>query len=216
MCTPSRSAGTGTDRSRVRLMEGASAALTNDRPRVRSRMIAALLLGAAAIPMSAAGAQLPTYGVGRAPTAEEIAAWDLTIPPDGEGLPAGSGTAADGKVIYDKHCASCHGADGKDPKYYLLVGGRDTLATAKPMPTVGSFWQYATTLWSYMRRAKPIDEPGSLSADQVYAITAYLLFMNGIIGEHDVLDADALVRMEMPNRDGYVPDPRPEVVGTNR
>ena len=163
---------------------------------------------AASLPV--ADAQLPTYGVGRTPTPEEIAAWDLTIPPDGEGLPAGSGSAADGKFIYEKRCASCHGADGKDKKYYVLVGGRGTLATAKPVPTVGSFWQFATTLWSYMRRSKPIDEPGSFDANQVYAVTAYLLYINEIIGEHEVLDAAMLVKIEMPNRNGYVPDPRPD------
>jgi len=164
-----------------------------------------------ALPVLATNDQLPTYGVGRAPTPDEIAAWDLTIPPDGEGLPVGSGTPVLGKAIYMERCASCHGDDGKDPKYYVLVGGRGTLATAKPMLTVGSFWQYATTLWSYMRRSKPIDEPGSFNTDQVYAVTAYLLFLNDIIGEHDVLDATTLVQIRMPNRDGYVPDPRPDI-----
>ena len=178
------------------------------RRRVRRRLGAAILLTAASLPV--ADAQLPTYGVGRTPTPEEIAAWDLTIPPDGEGLPAGSGSVADGKFIYKRRCASCHGAEGKDKKYYVLVGGRGTLATAKPVPTVGSFWQFATTLWSYMRRSKPIDEPGSFDANQVYAVTAYLLYINEIIGEHDVLDAAMLVKIEMPNRNGYVPDPRPD------
>ena len=156
-------------------------------------------------------AQLPTYGVGRSPTAEEIKAWDLTIPPDGEGLPAGSGTAGLGKPIYAERCASCHGEKGEDPKYGRLVGGHGTLATAKPIQTIGSFWQYATTLWSYIRRAQPFDTPGSLTADQVYAVTAYLLYLNGIIGEHDVMNAQSLPLVKMPNRDGFVPDPRPDV-----
>lgn len=172
---------------------------------------AAVLLMLITLTILAAEAQLTTYGVGRVPTPEEIGAWNLTIPPDGEGLPMGSGTAVLGNLIYTERCASCHGDEGKDPKYYILVGGRGTLTTAKPVVTVGSFWQYATTLWSYIRRAKPIDEPGLFSADQVYAVTAYLLFLNDIIGETDVLDANTLVQIRMPNRDGYVPDPRPDV-----
>jgi len=156
-------------------------------------------------------AQLPTYGVGRPPTAEEVKAWDLTIPPDGQSLPPGSGTAALGQAIYEERCASCHGEKGEDPKYSRLVGGHGTLATDKPIRTIGSFWQYATTLWSYIRRAQPFDEPGSLTADQVYAVTAYLLHLNGIIGEQDIMDAKTLPLVKMPNRDGFVPDPRPDV-----
>jgi mono/diheme cytochrome c family protein len=155
--------------------------------------------------------QLPTYGVGRPPTAEEVQAWDLTIPPDGQGLPPGSGTAALGQAIYMERCASCHGEKGEDPKYNTLVGGRGTLTTDKPIKTIGSFWQYAPTLWSYIRRAQPVDNPGSLTDDQVYAVTAYLLHLNGIIGEQDVMGAKTLPLVKMPNRDGFVPDPRPDV-----
>jgi S-disulfanyl-L-cysteine oxidoreductase SoxD len=158
-----------------------------------------------------AAAQLPTYGVGRPPTAEEVRAWDLTIRPDGQGLPPGRGTAALGKPIYAERCASCHGETGEDPKYSRLVGGHGTLATDKPIRTIGSFWQYAPTLWSYIRRAQPYDNPGSLTPDQVYAVTAYLLHRNGIIGEQDVMDAQTLPQVKMPNRDGFVPDSRPDV-----
>ena len=158
-----------------------------------------------------AATQLPTYGVGRPPTAEEIQSWDLTIPPDGQGLPPGGGTAALGKPIYVERCASCHGETGEDPKYSRLVGSHGSLATAQPIRTIGSFWQYAPTLWSYIRRAQPFDEPGSLTPDQVYAVTAYLLHLNGIIGEQDVMDAQTLPLVKMPNRDGFVPDPRPDV-----
>jgi mono/diheme cytochrome c family protein len=160
---------------------------------------------------SSAAGQLPTYGVGRAPTAEEMKAWDLTIPPDGQGLPPGRGTAALGKPIYVERCASCHGEKGEDPKYSRLVGGHGSLVTAQPVRTIGSFWQYATTLWSYIRRAQPFDEPGSLTPDQVYAVTAYLLHLNGIVKEDEVVDAATLPRIRMPNRDGFVPDPRPDV-----
>ncbi|HSF32735.1 MAG TPA: cytochrome c [Candidatus Tectomicrobia bacterium] len=158
-----------------------------------------------------AAAQLSTYGVGRPPTAEEVKAWDLTIPPDGQGLPPGSGTVALGKPLFVERCASCHGETGEDPKYSRLVGGHGTLATDKPIRTIGSFWQYATTLWSYIRRTQPFDEPGSLTAKQVYAVTAYLLHLNGIIGEQEVMDAKTLPLIKMPNRDGFVSDPRPDV-----
>ena len=155
--------------------------------------------------------QLPTFGLGRAPTAEEIKKWDVTIPPDGRGLPPGSGTVAVGKTIFTERCASCHGENGQDPKYGALVGGHGTLNTARPVRTIGSFWPYATTLWSYINRAQPLDEPGSLTSDQVYAVTAYLLYLNGIVGEHEVLDAATLVKVRMPNREGFVPDARPDV-----
>jgi S-disulfanyl-L-cysteine oxidoreductase SoxD len=170
--------------------------------------VGALIVGAGASPLAA---QLPTYGVGLTPTVEEVQAWDLTIPPDGQGLPPGSGTSVLGKAIYVERCTSCHGEKGDDPKYNVLVGGRGTLTTDKPVKTVGSFWQYAPTLWSYIRRAQPLDEPGSLDADQVYAVTAYLLHLNGIIGEQDVMDAKTLPLVKMPNRGGFVSDPRPDV-----
>ena len=177
----------------------------------RLRRVAGIVALIAVAGVWPAAGQLPTYGVGRTPTAEEIKAWDLTIPRDGQGLPLGSGTAALGKPVYVERCVSCHGEKGEDPKYSVLVGGQGTLATDKHVLTVGSFWQYAPTLWSYINRSQPIDEPGSLTADQVYAVTAYLLHLNGIIGEQDVMDARTLPRVKMPNRDGFVPDPRPDV-----
>src|SRR5919108_3777437 len=121
----------------------------------QSMGIVALLVAAGASPVAA---QLPTYGMGRPPTAEEVKAWDLTIRPDGQGLPPGSGTAALGKAVYEERCASCHGEKGEDTKYSRLVGGHGTLATDQPVRSIGSFWQYATTLWSYIRRAQPFDE----------------------------------------------------------
>jgi len=170
--------------------------------------IVALVVAAGASPVAA---QLLTYGVGRPPTAPEVRAWELTIPPDGQGLPPGSGTAGLGKAVFAERCAACHGETGEDPNYVRLVGGHGTLATDKPIQTIGSFWQYATTLWSYIRRAQPFDTPGSLTADQVYAVTAYLLHRNGIIGEQEVMDAKTLPLVKMPNRDGFVPDPRPDI-----
>jgi hypothetical protein len=173
----------------------------------------ALVIAASAL---SSNAQLPTYGLGRAPTAEQVKAWDITIPSDGTGLPPGSGTAALGKPIYAERCASCHGGTGADGKYDRLVGGRGTLTTDRPVLTIGSFWPYAATLWSYINRTKPIDEPGSLTPDQVYAVTAYLLFLNGIVGEQDAMDARTLREVRMPNRDGFVSDPRPDVGRASR
>ncbi len=155
------------------------------------KVLAVVGLGAlvAAVAAPPTRAQLPTYRLGRTPTTEEIRAWDVTIPPDGKGLPPGSGTAAQGASIYATRCASCHGERGQNPKYDprppLLVGGRGTLNTDKPVMTIGSYWPYATTLWSYINRAQPFDEPGSLTPDEVYAVTAYLLYQNGIIGESE-------------------------------
>jgi cytochrome c len=179
--------------------------------RPKRLQVASLVALVFAIGPAVVSAQLPTYGVGRPPTVEEVKAWELTIPPDGQGLPPGQGTAALGKPIYAARCAACHGETGEDPNYSRLVGGHGTLATEKPIQTIGSFWQYATTLWSYIRRAQPFDNPGSLTADQTYAVTAYLLFLNGIIGEQQVIDAKTLPLVKMPNRDGFVPDPRPDV-----
>jgi mono/diheme cytochrome c family protein len=177
------------------------------------RLLVVAVAGALVLvaPAPSSHAQLPTYGLGRAPTVEEVRAWDITIPSDGKGLPPGGGTAALGKAVYMERCASCHGERGNDGKYDPLVGGRETLNTDKPVKTIGSYWPYATTLWSYINRAQPFDEPGSLTHEQVYAVTAYLLYLNGIIGEHDVLDARTLPAVKMPNRDGFVPDPRPDV-----
>ena len=93
----------------------------------------------------------------------------------------------------------------------ILVGGRGSLATARPLKTIGSYWPYATTVWDYVRRAMPFDHPGTLSADDVYAVTAYVLFLNGIVGEQDVIDAQSLPKIQMPNRNGFVPDPRPDI-----
>jgi cytochrome c len=184
--------------------------------RPKRLQVASLVTLVFAVSASCATGQLPTYGVGRPPTPEEVQAWELTIPPNGQGLPPGRGTVATGQAVYATRCAACHGETGEDPSYSRLVGGHGTLATAKPVQTIGSFWQYATTLWSYIRRAQPFDNPGSLTPDQVYAVTAYLLHRNGIIGEQEVMDATTLPRVQMPNRDGFIPDPRPDVRQTSK
>ena len=160
-------------------------------------------------------AQSPKYGVGRPPTAEEIRGLGAAIAPDGTGLPEGSGTPAAGGEVFAAMCARCHGEKAEGGVGPVLVGGQGTLATAKPLKTVGSFWPYSTTVWDYVNRAMPFDQPGTLKPAQVYAVVAYILNLNGIIGNDSVLDAKTLPKIKMPNRDGFVPDPRPDV-GINR
>ena len=164
---------------------------------------------------AAAFAQSPRYRVGRTPTPEEIKAWDIAIGPDGRELPPGRGTVARGKVVYVEQCARCHGATATEGPEMPLVGGKDSLNTAKPLKTIGSYWPYATTLYDYINRAMPFDRPTVMSADDVYAVTGFLLNLNGIIAEQDVMDAKTLPAVRMPNRDGFVPDPRPDV-GTRK
>ena len=112
--------------------------------------------------------------------------------------------------MYANRCAKCHGAKGEGRDSVALAGGHGTLKAPKPLRTVGSYWPYATTIWDYVNRAMPLDHPGTLTHNQVYALTAWILWMNGIIGETDVLDAKTLPQVKMPNRDGFVPDARPD------
>ena len=174
---------------------------------------AALLVVVAFGGLPVAFAQSVQNSVGRQPTLEEMRAADSGVGPDGLELPAGGGSAVTGKPIYEARCASCHGATGKEGPENVLVGGRDTLNMEKPFKTVGSYWPYATTVWDYINRTMPFNTPGSLTGDQVYATTAYLLFLNGIIGEQDVMDAKTLPAVIMPNRNGFIPDPRPRAGG---
>jgi S-disulfanyl-L-cysteine oxidoreductase SoxD len=147
--------------------------------------------------------------IGRPVSAADIAAWNIDVAPDGHGLPAGSGDVATGARIFAAKCAACHGAKGEGVLGDQLIGGRGTLASAKPVRTVGSYWPYATTLFDYIRRAMPYNAPQSLSADEVYAVSAWILNQNGVVADDARLDAHSLAAIRMPNRDGFVPDPRP-------
>lgn len=167
--------------------------------------------GCAFVAAGTVAAQSPHYKVGRPPTPDEIKAWDIAIGPDGRELPAGRGSAERGKVVYAEQCTRCHGATAVEGPEMPLVGGAGTLNTAKPLKTVGSYWPYATTLFDYINRAMPFDRPTVMSADDVYAVTAYLLNVNGIIKADEVMDARTLPAVRMPNRDGFVADPRPDV-----
>jgi mono/diheme cytochrome c family protein len=152
-------------------------------------------------------AQTPSYQhVGRSPTKDEIQAWDISVGTEGKELPPGSGTAKDGAGIFASKCAACHGptAEGTSlgPR---LMGGKGTLNTPQAVRTIGSYWPFATTIWDYIHRAMPPNQGGSLGANEVYALTAFLLFRNGIIQETDVIDAKSLPKVQMPNRNGFVP-----------
>jgi cytochrome c len=155
----------------------------------------------------AALAQAPQFGQPIAPA--DIAPWDISIGPDGVGLPPGRGTAMQGEAVYVANCQACHGEKGIGKPNDPLVGGMGTLAPdKKPLKTVGSYWPYATTLFDYVRRAMPFPAPKSLTADKLYAVSAYILNLNGIVGPNDMLDAQSLPKVRMPNRDGFIPFPR--------
>ena len=146
-----------------------------------------------------------TPNLGRTTTPEEIAAWDISIGPDGVGLPPGSGTPKQGEAVYAAKCVACHGEKGAGKPNDQLVGGQGTLPGDKPpVKTVGSFWPYATTVFDYVRRAMPYKESKSLSNDEVYAVVAYILNLNGIIADNDTMDQQTLRKVKMPNRDGFV------------
>jgi len=143
-------------------------------------------------------------GLGVPVTAEDVAAWDINIQPDGTGLPPGSGDAATGAEIFATHCVACHGIGGAGQPNDRLVGGQGTLTQLQQVRTVGSYWPYASTIFDYIRRAMPFQSPESLTNDQVYALTAYLLAENGIIDAKETMNARTLARVRMPNRDGFI------------
>jgi mono/diheme cytochrome c family protein len=143
-------------------------------------------------------------GLGTPISADELAPWDISIQPDGAGLPPGSGNATTGAQIYATQCVACHGVGGAGQPNDRLVGGQGTLTELAQVRTIGSFWPYASTIFDYIRRAMPFLAPQSLSNDEVYAVTAYLLAENGIIDKNATLDARSLARVRMPNRDGFI------------
>jgi len=150
--------------------------------------------------------QTGRYGLGRPATSADFARHEYLVGPKGRG------TAGAGRAIYLQSCVTCHGLRGEGTNEYpALVGGKDTLKSDNPLPTIGSYWPYATTVWDYVNRAMPYQNPGSLKPDEVYAVTAYLLAMNGIVSEYFELNERTLPQVRMPNFDGFVADPRPDV-----
>jgi len=146
-----------------------------------------------------------TPHLGTPMSAAEVAKWNLTIFPDGRGLPPGHGTATEGRTLYAQKCASCHGDRGQGATAQDLVGEPKPPTAERPSQTIGSYWPYATTVFDFIRRSMPPAAPESLSADQVYALTAFLLAANKIIGETDEMNAQSLPKIKMPNRDGFIP-----------
>ncbi|MEA2775468.1 MAG: S-disulfanyl-L-cysteine oxidoreductase SoxD [Acetobacteraceae bacterium] len=153
---------------------------------------------------AAAPAETPNLGTPISPA--DVAPWDISIQPDGSGLPPGSGNYADGAKIFAAKCALCHGADGKGAPVSAtpLVGGGPITDISAASKTIANFWPYPTTLFDYIRRAMPWQQPMSLSDQEVYALTAYILASNKLIGETDVIDARTLPQVRMPNRDGFI------------
>ncbi len=157
---------------------------------------------------------VPNPGVkfGKPITAADIGPWDIDIrTPDGRGLPVGRGTVAEGKMVYDAKCLVCHGAEAKGgPVYGTMVGGIGSFKTTSRVLTPGSMYPYAPILFDYIRRAMPMDKPQSLTPNEVYAVSAYILNLNGIVPANAVMDQNTLAQVQMPNRNGFMVDDRPD------
>ena len=165
----------------------------------RSALLLIAAWSAAALARAADGPKL-----GRELTPDEVRKVDITVAPDGSGLPSGSGSVAAGAAVYAQKCQGCHGQDGAGKPQDQLTGGVGSLASGKPVKTPVSFWPSATTLFDYIRRAMPISAPQSLTNNEVYAVTAYLLSIDGVVSKDAVLDAKSLQQVKMPNREGFV------------
>ena len=174
------------------------------------------LMGCSFVTAVEAAGGAGSQAFGSPATQAQIGGWNLDVLPSGAGLPSGRGTPAEGSKLYAAQCAACHGAEGQGipvPGHGMfprLVGGIGTIATDAPAKTVGSFWPYATGLFDYIRRAMPFTKPQSLTSDQVYALTAFILAKNGIIPDDAVINAQTLPAVKMPNRDGFYSRPAPE------
>jgi mono/diheme cytochrome c family protein len=157
-------------------------------------------------------AQQSRLGLGTPATETQIKGWNIDVRPDGSGLPAGQGSAAQGERIFEEQCSACHGEKGQNPAkgFDRLAGGQGSLASPRPVQTVGSYWPYATTIFDYVNRAMPFVAPQSLTPDEVYSVVAYLLYINGIVPRDAVMNAQELTKVRMPNADGFIPDGRPD------
>jgi len=173
----------------------------------------AIIAGIAAVP--AVAAEPTQYGLGTTPTAEQIAGWAIAVRPDGQGLPPGQGSVKDGDEIYANNCAACHGTFGEGAGRFPRIAGEGSLTGERPEQTVGTYWPYATTLFDYINSAMPFPAPHSLPTNQVYAVTAYVLNLNNLVGDDFVANKESLPKVKMPNRDGFIwKDPRPDTHDT--
>ncbi len=182
----------------------------------RSVMVASAVAVAAVFFSGAAFAEGGLYGVGRPAGEADIRAWDIDVRWDGEGLPPGGGTVAEGEIVYEAKCASCHGDFGQgEGRWPAIAGGFDSLThqggSQRPEKTFGSYWPFAPTLFDYIRRAMPYTAPQSLSDGETYALVAYILYLNDLVGEDFTADAETVAAVRMPNRENFFDDPRPDV-----
>jgi len=173
------------------------------------KFLAAMLFALAVQP--AFGEKAGYYGYGSPATEQQIAGWDIDVRPDGTGLPPGEGSVEDGEWIYEEQCAQCHGSFGESVRGYpALAGGQGSLTDPRPKKTVGSYWAYTSTLWDYIHRAMPFTQPESLSDDEVYAVTAYVLYLNDLVEDDFVLSRDNLTSVRLPNEGNFIAEDRPD------
>jgi cytochrome c5 len=172
-------------------------------------LASAVLFGAG---FAASAEEAKKFGLGRAALPEEVKAWDIDVRPDGKGLPVGQGKVSDGETIYNEQCAVCHGDFGEGKgRWPVLVGGRDTLKTHDPVKTIGSYWPYLSTVFDYVNRAMPFGNAQSLSADETYALTAYILYMSEIVDDDEfVLSNKNFTSIRLPNEKNFIEDARPD------
>jgi mono/diheme cytochrome c family protein len=180
--------------------------------RVALLMAVAVVVAGCAVPTTSRAPGRPPVGFGQPISEADLAAWNIDIrTSDGAGLPPGRGTVAEGKAVYEAKCATCHGPDAKGgPMYGTMVGGIGSFKTNTRVLTPGSMYPYAPILFDYVRRSMPMDRPLTMTADEVYAVAAYLLNLNGLVPADAVMDQQSLSKVQMPNRDGFVVDDRPD------
>lgn len=171
-------------------------------PMLKKLLSITVIVSAAALPFLASSQE--TVRLGTPISEDQLAEFDLVAEPNGNGFPAGSGTARQGKAVYDANCAACHAENGEGISGNTVIVGGDMQSEGPPLRTVGSYWPYASTVFDFVRRAMPADRPKSLSDEEVYQVVAYVLYLNGIVGEDQVLNAETLPQIEMPNVDGFI------------